>query len=244
MPECTPEHAPEHALRSLHVFTYDTAAYPFAQHVASLIGCHVDELSHVHQVETLQRGNQGNGSAPRGHHRWTQAVNWSRGDGPGGLTELLERFVAEVVAPQLGSAAVYYQVKPSLRVQAPGAHGIKFHTDREYHHQAGELNLWVPLTPTFDTNTLQLESQPERGDFAPLNLTYGQCARFWGNACRHGTLTNEEESARVSFDFRVVREEDFLPDPEVGRNKEGEQRYRAGAYYRRTEAAAPTALPL
>jgi hypothetical protein len=45
------------------------------------------------------------------------------------------RFVAEVVAPQLGSAAVYYQVKPSLRVQAPGAHGIKFHTDREYHHQ-------------------------------------------------------------------------------------------------------------
>ena len=91
MPECTPEHAPEHALRSLHVFTYDTAAYPFAQHVASLIGCHVHELSHVHQVETLQRGNQGNGSAPRGHHRWTQAVNWSRGDGPGGLPELLER---------------------------------------------------------------------------------------------------------------------------------------------------------
>lgn len=111
--------------------------------------------------------------------------------------------------------------------------------------QAGELNIWVPLTPTFNTNTLQLESQPEKGDFAPLELSYGQCARFWGNACRHGTLTNVEESARVSFDFRVVREEDFSPDPAVGRNKVGEQRYVAGAYYRRTEAAAdsPTVLP-
>lgn len=90
MPECTPEHAPEQALRSLHVFTYDTAAYPFAEHVSRLIGCPPDQLVRVHQVETLHRGNQGNGSALRGHHRWTQAVNWSRSE-PGGLPELLER---------------------------------------------------------------------------------------------------------------------------------------------------------
>jgi hypothetical protein len=106
--------------------------------------------------------------------------------------------------------------------------------------QAGELNIWVPLTPTFGSNTLQLESQPDKGDFAPLELRYGQCARFWGNACRHGTLTNQEQSARVSFDFRVVREEDFSPDPAVGRNRDGEQRFVAGTYYRRTEVAAIT----
>jgi hypothetical protein len=188
------------------------------------------------------------------------------------LPSLLTRisFVANVVAPAMGSACVYYQVKPSLRVQMPGAHGIAFHTDREYHHQAGEVNVWVPLTDTFGSNTLQLESQPGLGDFAPLQLSYGECARFWGNQCRHGTLTNTETWSRVSFDLRVIREEvsaslhlprvhssrvtapcwrpaestlryrlqDFSPDPLVGRTKEGSQRYVAGAYYRRTQAAA------
>ena len=47
--------------------------------------------------------------------------------------------MAEVVAPAMGTRRVYYQAKPSLRVQVPGAKGIRYHTDREYYHQSGEV---------------------------------------------------------------------------------------------------------
>jgi hypothetical protein len=73
--------------------------------------------------------------------RTVRAHSTGRSGASGALTSgrgdtRAHRFVAQVVAPQLGgSTAVYYQLKPSLRVQPPGAHGIRFHTDREYHHQ-------------------------------------------------------------------------------------------------------------
>ena len=41
-------------------------------------------------------------------------------------------------------------------------------------HFAGELNFWLPLTPTFGANTLWLESAPGAGDFTPQTLEYGQ----------------------------------------------------------------------
>ena len=65
---------------------------------------------------------------------------------------------------------MYYQAKPSLRVQVPGAKGIRFHRDVEYMHQTGEVNWWLPITPTYGSNTLMLESAPDADDFQPLVL--------------------------------------------------------------------------
>jgi hypothetical protein len=90
--EPTPEHEPGHpALRSLHILTYDTTVYPFAEHVSKLVGGGIepDKLHCIHLVDELMT----NGKPARGTHRWTQAVNWTRGDGGGDTTlpDLLER---------------------------------------------------------------------------------------------------------------------------------------------------------
>lgn len=78
------------------------------------------------------------------------------------------------------------------------------HTDAEYHHQPAEVNFWIPLTKVHGTNTLHVESAPGAGDFSPIELRYGQGERFWGNRCRHYTVSNCTETTRVSLDLRVV----------------------------------------
>lgn len=96
------------------------------------------------------------------------------------------------------------------------------------------MNWWIPLTECYDSNTLQLESSPDLGDFKPLNLQYGQLARFYGNQCLHGTLLNETPITRVSLDFRVVCDVDFDKNAAIGLRADGSQRFELGGYYAST----------
>lgn len=98
-----------------------------------------------------------------------------------------------------------FQRAPGLRISTPSSEALgKMHCDRDYHHQPAEINFWVPLTSTAGNNSLWVESEPNKGDFAPLTMRYGQVCRFFGNQCRHLTYPNNSNSTRVSFDFRVV----------------------------------------
>lgn len=96
------------------------------------------------------------------------------------------------------------------------------------------MNWWIPLTECYASNTLQLESSPDQGDFQPLNLQYGQLARFWGNQCLHGTLLNETPTTRVSLDFRVVCGVDYDKQAAIGLRADGSQRFQLGGYYKST----------
>jgi hypothetical protein len=121
---------------------------------------------------------------------------------------LLLRFAREVAAPLVGCASadsVAFQRYPVLRVSFPSAkpHNPR-HCDAQYHHQAGELNFWLPLTAVWGGNTLHTESAPGRADFHPLELGWGRCARFWGNRARHKCLPNDSGFTRVSLDFRAL----------------------------------------
>ena len=120
---------------------------------------------------------------------------------------LLLAFAREVAAPLLGCAPdeVAFQRYPVLRVAVPGNRPLNpKHCDAQYHHQAGELNFWLPLTAVWGGNTLHTESAPGRGDFHPLELGWGSCARFWGNRVRHLCVANHTGFTRVSLDFRAM----------------------------------------
>eukprot|EP00978_Attheya_sp_CCMP212_P018177 scaffold49415_cov59-Attheya_sp.AAC.3 len=79
------------------------------------------------------------------------------------------------------------------------------HSDKDYPgHQDAEINFWLPVTNVYGNNSLWVESEPQKGDFKPLEMEYGQCLRFDGHDCRHYTVHNDTPSCRVGFDFRVV----------------------------------------
>lgn len=62
----------------------------------------------------------------------------------------------------------------------------------------------MPITPSFGSNTLFIESSPGAGDFAPVELGYGEALVFNGCRCRHYSLANETGKTRVSFNFGVT----------------------------------------
>ena len=124
----------------------------------------------------------------------------------GEFIALYERFIAEVISPMLGSAALVYQAVPVFRVFFPGHLGVgPRHTDAAYHKQPNEINVWVPLTPVSGSNSLMVESSPGAADFAPITCNVGTLYHFRGNSCEHFTDLNVSDTTRVSFDFRVIR---------------------------------------
>ena len=79
----------------------------------------------------------------------------------------------------------------------------KMHSDSVFGHQVGEINFWMPLTPTQMSSCLYAETEPNKGDWYPFHPLFpGQMMRFPGTTCRHKTVPNISGKTRVSIDFR------------------------------------------
>jgi len=85
-------------------------------------------------------------------------------------------------------------------------------TDR---HPPQEFNFILPFTPMFGSNAMWLESAPGKGDFAPLTLRRGALVAFHGNTWRHFNKRNWSGQSRVSWDFRVIPQSQFVPQGNV-----------------------------
>eukprot|EP00617_Octactis_speculum_P025231 CAMPEP_0185749906 /NCGR_PEP_ID=MMETSP1174-20130828/8614_1 /TAXON_ID=35687 /ORGANISM="Dictyocha speculum, Strain CCMP1381" /LENGTH=255 /DNA_ID=CAMNT_0028426211 /DNA_START=11 /DNA_END=778 /DNA_ORIENTATION=- len=128
-----------------------------------------------------------------------------------------ERLVIERVLPQLKAQLAaedtafrdrtdirfFYQYPPTLRLQpGPSKRYVGRHCDRDYGHQAGEMNFWMPLTHlSLTRTTLWIESQPGADDFFPVEADHGDIAKFHGTLCRHFVPGNETQFTRVRFLF-------------------------------------------
>jgi hypothetical protein len=224
---------------------------------ASVGGGGDDPLATLHQTPfgARERGYARLSSLPRDELlQRPSPLNEATRYGCGGLNQLFKRsplfddfmglyreLVREWVAPQLGATELLYQARPIFRVLLPEHLAVgPRHRDAAYHSQPNEINYWLPFTEAHDTNSLQVESAPGAGDFAPITCGYGSAYRFYGNGCEHLTEMNLTGVTRVSLDFRVIRaaEEARCPVPAAGDDGagggKGAQRYFCeGRYYER-----------
>ena len=122
------------------------------------------------------------------------------------IIEIYDRIVEEVVSPILGEDFIY-QKMPTLRVHFVNNWATpEFHVDTPegYNHPHGENNFILPLTTCKGTNSVWVESEPNKGDFSPVEVSYGELFQFNGGELRHGNKINTTEQTRVSLDFRVL----------------------------------------
>lgn len=108
------------------------------------------------------------------------------------------------LAKNVFKESLVYQSKPTLRVMFPNNKAVgDFHRDREYNHPLEEINIWVPITNSKNTNSIWIESKFDRKDYKPMNLRYGEFLIF-DSGLKHGNKINLENKTRLSFDFRVI----------------------------------------
>lgn len=107
------------------------------------------------------------------------------------------------------------QKDPQFRVHVPNntALGVKLtdennmiglHCDADYNHPPEEVNYIIPITDMWETNSVFIESEPNKGDFNPIKLYRNQFIQFWGNKLRHFNKVNTTGLTRVSLDIRVI----------------------------------------
>jgi ectoine hydroxylase-related dioxygenase (phytanoyl-CoA dioxygenase family) len=107
---------------------------------------------------------------------------------------------------------IIYQKIPTFRVHLKDNQAVgEWHRDRDYNHGKSEVNIWLPFTDAYDTNTIWIESEEDKNDFKPYNVSYGEVLVFNGANLIHGNKTNIEHDTRVSVDFRIVNPTEFIP---------------------------------
>jgi len=150
---------------------------------------------------------------------------------------LYRRFIAEIIIPIFGQA-IYFQATPTIRFHFPRQAGFDFlptfHNDVMLGHPPQEVNLWIPITKSFESNAMLLmgldDSMSFLGDFAfdefrkktqtsafneslrakskAVTLDPGQFVAF-DSRCIHATQYNETAATRISMDVRVIPVADY-----------------------------------
>ena len=91
------------------------------------------------------------------------------------------RLFGEVIHPMFEDDELIFQTLPELDSVVREQKQFKWHSDGDpdHKHPLGEVNIILPLTKCFDTNSIWVESIPGMGDFKPLTMIMGTEVLYW-----------------------------------------------------------------
>jgi hypothetical protein len=128
------------------------------------------------------------------------------------------RKFVQFLQKQMGVELIF-QKKPTFRIHLPGSLSVgDYHRDSDYGHPIEEINVWLPVTEARSTATIWIESEYEKNDFHPIELSNGEFLIF-DSRLKHGNEINAEGYTRVSFDFRVIPKELYSGSEQVTANR-------------------------
>jgi hypothetical protein len=148
---------------------------------------------------------------------------------------IYNEFILDVIKP-LYNEQIVYQAIPTFRVAYPNNIAVgEFHKDKWYRDvnwavEVDEDNFYLPFTDAFDTNTIWVESEEDKGDFTPMNCKYGEVIQWDGSNLTHGNKINETNKARISVDFRVMKYSNYKPSDHGSINTK--TKFQIGGYYK------------
>ena len=190
----------------MKLLKYDVNQYPFSDIIKKLY--EIDNLELIHkqwknarEYDLLDDVRTDQTTVYHKHfYNTVSTTNWY---------EVYNKFIKEVIRPLFDNEILYQRI-PTFRVHQPNNLAVAaYHRDSEYSHSTHEINFFLPLTRAFDNNTIWVESEKDKKDFAPMNLNIGECAQWDGANLLHGNKTNDTGVARVSVDFRVLPAEKY-----------------------------------
>jgi len=173
---------------------YDTNYYNFKEIISNILT--VDNLEKIHNIENYDLFTKGTDQSTIWHKLYYNNLDK--------FTPLYENFIYEVIRPIFGEEIVYQKI-PTFRTQLVNNLGVfEFHKDKTYKHNQNEINFYLPFTDAYETNTIWVESEEDKGDYKPMNVLYGQVVMWNGCHLTHGNKQNTTQNTRVSSDFRVI----------------------------------------
>ena len=156
------------------------------------------------------------------------------------LKDLYIKFVKNIVSKKF-SEKVYFQAIPTFRFHFPNQKGYnwndRYHTDIMLGHPPYEINIWLPFTSTYKSNSMRITSYEDslsvirscgydfekfaervqyddefckilRRNSISLEMDYGDFIMF-DPRCLHCTQNNITDDTRISMDIRIITEKNL-----------------------------------
>jgi hypothetical protein len=209
----------------MNKITYNTNIFTFKPLLKQLF--EVEDLSSLNDdVEVFSREKDQNTKYHKLYYDWARTKEF---------TTLYEDFILDVIKP-LYNEQIVYQAIPTFRVAYPNNIAVgEYHKDKWYRDinwavDVGEDNFYLPFTNAFDTNTIWVESEEDKGDFLPMNCNYGEIIQWDGSNLTHGNKINITGKSRVSVDFRVMKYSNYKPSEQGSINTK--TKFQIGGYYK------------
>jgi len=197
-------------------FSYDTKEYDFKSLFCEWLN--TDDLTKLHNQKKYPVLTR---EADMYMH-WNQ-IYYKRWREDSSIEDLYLKFLEAVIKPRFGEEIIYQEL-PDIRIHLPENVAVgEFHKDKTYRdvkwaEEVNELNYFVPLTKSYDTNTMWAETKEDKGDYIPFNSDYGECTEWYGSHLTHGNKINKTDVTRVSFDFRVIPKSRYVPSEHASIN--------------------------
>jgi len=206
---------------------YNTQVFSFKEKLEKLFN--VIDLSSIKDdsVEVFVREKDQSTKYHKSYYEWARTEEFIK---------LYDKFILEVVKPLYNGEQIVYQAIPTFRVAYPNNiavgewHKDKFYRDITWAEDVHEDNFFLPFTEAFDTNTIWVESEEDKGDFAPMNCSYGELVQWDGSNLTHGNKINKTEMTRISVDFRVIKYSNYKPSEHGSINTKS--KFQIGEYYK------------
>ncbi len=216
------------------IYKYNTNIYNFKDCIQDLFNIELNKLHTTTNIEYNVPTELGTDTSTEFHKIFYNYLN-TNGDK---IKKLYREFIEEYVSLYINEDDFLYQTFPSFRVHLPNNVAVySWHSDgdEDNKHPKGEINFIIPLTDCFDTNTVWTESEPNKKDFHPINMKYGDLLQFNANECLHGNKINETGITRVSMDFRILPKSKYDPNYSVT-TASTNKKYVIGQYYELMES--------
>ena len=156
------------------------------------------------------------------------------------------RFITEYIKPLFsnGGGPIVVQKTPNIRISFPNSTAIGrneneldcgnvigIHKDADFGHNSNEINVIIPVTKMFDTNSIYYEPEPysnvPKDDYINLKLDTDEFFVGKFNTLLHYNRINKTGFTRISLDLRIIRYEDYMRDLESFKNT----KFELGKYY-------------
>jgi len=209
----------------LQKISYNTNKFNFAELLCKEFG--VSDLSEINSsIPILKRETDQGTLHHKVFYKWMETNIF---------TNMYQSFIQSCIRP-LYDDKIIVQAKPTFRICYPNNKAVgEYHKDKDYRNgewalTVKELNYFLPFTNAFDTNTIWVESEEDKQDFAPMDCKYGEFIQWDGSNLSHGNKINTTGKTRISVDFRVIKHKNYIPNNKgsINLNKQ----FKIGGYYK------------
>ena len=151
-------------------------------------------------------------------------------------------FINNTIKPLLGSDKIVYQTTPNIRFHLPNCTNIGkrdsdpnsevigLHCDSEFNHLEREINIILPITDMYDTNSIYFNNiENSLDNYNNLKLNKNQYFTGYFNKVLHYNCINKTNKTRVSFDFRIIPKDMYLDSDKTSATSK--TKFKIGEYY-------------